>query len=94
MPDGSLAASQLGRRYESPRRVWAEVGYRKHPARKVTADWGWGGRLVDRGGLSPQQKAPWSTHSHFLRFFLSLGLQGLGKFRGSKIKNKMRETGA
>ena len=47
-------------------------------------------------GLSPpQQKAPWETAlSHLLSFFLSLGLSGLKKFSVSKIKSKMRETGA
>lgn len=30
---------------------------------------------------------------HLLRFVLSLALKGLRKFRVSKIKNEMRETG-
>lgn len=55
----------------------------------------WLGRREEVGG----EKTPFplnrrchgSTHSHLLRFVLSLALKGLRKFRVSKIKNEMRD---
>lgn len=74
----------------APPRPWGWVDGRRQRLTRL-----WGGAVWQKGVFPPQQKAPWETAlSHLLSFFLSLGLSGLKKFSVSKIKSKMRETGA